>query len=85
MKVIPSALSHVGAFAAKPFEGNPAAMCPLNGLLDDDRLPQVAAENNLSETAFFVAREAYYGLRMVHSPQRGEIMRARRLRCRAGC
>jgi PhzF family phenazine biosynthesis protein len=54
---MPSALFHVDAFAAKPFEGNPAAVCPLNGWLDDEQLRQVAAENNLSETAFFVARD----------------------------
>jgi PhzF family phenazine biosynthesis protein len=60
---MPSALFHVNAFAAKPFEGNPAAVCPLDCWLDDDRLRQVAAENNLSETAFLVARDGYYELR----------------------
>lgn len=63
MKVMPSALFHVDAFAAQPFAGNPAAVCPLNGWLDDGRLRQVAAENNLSETAFFVARDGHYELR----------------------
>jgi len=63
MNVMPSALFHVDAFAAKPFEGNPAAVCPLDVWLDDDRLRQVAAENNLSETAFFVARDGDYELR----------------------
>jgi PhzF family phenazine biosynthesis protein len=57
MNVMPSALFHVDAFAAKPFEGNPAAVCPLDAWLDDDLLRQVAAENNLSETAFLVARD----------------------------
>ncbi len=56
MNLMPSAIFHVDAFAAKPFEGNPAAVCPLDAWLDDDRLRQVAAENNLSETAFLVAR-----------------------------
>jgi len=63
MKVMPSALFHVDAFADQPFAGNPAAVCPLDGWLDDDRLRQVAAENNLSETAFFVARDGYHELR----------------------
>jgi predicted PhzF superfamily epimerase YddE/YHI9 len=45
---------HVNAFASKPFAGNPAAVCPLTGWLDDGLLQAVAAENNLSETAFFV-------------------------------
>lgn len=44
----------VDAFASKVFEGNPAAVCPLNEWLDDDILQKIAEENNLSETAFFV-------------------------------
>jgi PhzF family phenazine biosynthesis protein len=45
---------HVDAFTRKPFGGNPAAVCPLTAWLDDGLLQAVAAENNLSETAFFV-------------------------------
>jgi len=45
---------HVDAFTSRPFSGNPAAVCPLQGWLDDGLLHKVAAENNLSETAFFV-------------------------------
>ncbi len=44
----------VDAFAAGVFEGNPAAVCPLEGWIDDQILQQIAEENNLSETAFFV-------------------------------
>jgi len=44
----------VDAFAAQPFEGNPAAVCPLERWLPDEVMQAVAAENNLSETAFFV-------------------------------
>lgn len=47
----------VDAFASKVFEGNPAAICPLQQWLDDDLMQQIAAENNLSETAFFVASD----------------------------
>jgi predicted PhzF superfamily epimerase YddE/YHI9 len=54
---------HVDAFTAKPFTGNPAAVCPLTEWLDDERLQAVAAENNLSETAFFVRRGDHYELR----------------------
>jgi len=54
---------HVDAFTAKPFGGNPAAVCPLDVWLDDDLLSAVAAENNLSETAYFVPRGDYYDLR----------------------
>ncbi len=44
----------VDAFAETTFEGNPAAVCPLTEWLDDELLQQIAEENNLSETAFFV-------------------------------
>jgi len=54
---------HVDAFTARLFAGNPAAVCPLAEWLDDDLLRAVAAENNLSETAFFIARGDHYDLR----------------------
>jgi PhzF family phenazine biosynthesis protein len=44
----------VDAFADKPFTGNPAAVMPLEAWLDDTTLQAIAAENNLSETAFIV-------------------------------
>jgi PhzF family phenazine biosynthesis protein len=47
----------VDAFASKVFEGNPAAVCPLDEWLEDDILQKIAEENNLSETAFFVFAE----------------------------
>lgn len=56
-------LYQVDAFANKPFEGNPAAVCPLKAWLDDALLQAIAAENNLSETAFFVPTETGYHLR----------------------
>src|SRR6202050_5844865 len=56
-------LFHVDAFANKIFEGNPAAVCPLAKWLDDDFLRAVAAENNLSETAFLVSGDNHYELR----------------------
>jgi predicted PhzF superfamily epimerase YddE/YHI9 len=54
---------HVDAFTSRAFAGNPAAVCPLNSWLDDELLRLVAAENNLSETAFFVPRGEFYELR----------------------
>lgn len=45
----------VDAFAEGPFSGNPAAVCVLEAWLDDWLLAAIAAENNLSETAFLVA------------------------------
>ena len=54
---------HVDAFTAMPFGGNPAAVCPLAQWLDDNLLRAVASENNLSETAYFVANGDHYDLR----------------------
>jgi len=45
----------VDAFTDQRFCGNPAAVCPLDEWLDDSLLQSIASENNLSETAFFVA------------------------------
>lgn len=53
----------VDAFAAQAFEGNPAAVCPLETWLDDSLLQAIAEENNLSETAFFVPSGKGFGLR----------------------
>ena len=56
----------VDAFATKPFEGTPAAVMPLASWLPDDVLQGIAAENNLSETAFTVpsaSGEVDYDLR----------------------
>ncbi len=56
----------VDAFAARPFEGNPAAVMPLDQWLPDEILQAIAAENNLSETAFTVpstSASADYDLR----------------------
>lgn len=53
----------VDAFAANVFAGNPAAICPLREWLDDAVLQSIAAENNLSETAFFVPEGDGYRLR----------------------
>ena len=47
----------IDAFTDQPFAGNPAAICPLDGWLEDELMQAIAAENNLSETAFFVANE----------------------------
>ena len=60
---MPLPVFHVDAFTSKPFAGNPAAVCPLAKWLDDGLLQAVAAENNLSETAFFVPSGDGYELR----------------------
>jgi len=56
-------LFQVDAFTDEPFKGNPAAVCPLKAWLDDKLLLAVAAENNLSETAFFVPEGEQFRLR----------------------
>ncbi len=56
-------LFQVDAFTDKVFAGNPAAICPLEEWLSDELMQAIAAENNLSETAFFVGREGRYHLR----------------------
>ncbi len=53
----------VDAFAAQPFSGNPAAVCPLPHWLPDALMQAIAAEHQLSETAFFVREGADYALR----------------------
>ncbi|MDG1528870.1 MAG: PhzF family phenazine biosynthesis protein [Polaribacter sp.] len=44
----------IDAFTDQLFGGNPAAVCPLVDWLDDEILQNIAIENNLAETAFFV-------------------------------
>jgi PhzF family phenazine biosynthesis protein len=55
----------VDAFADRPFGGNPAAVIPLETWLPDETLQAIAAENNLSETAFTIPAtgDADYELR----------------------
>lgn len=56
-------LYQVDAFADGVFSGNPAAVVPLFEWLSDELMQNIATENNLSETAFFVRRGEYFELR----------------------
>jgi PhzF family phenazine biosynthesis protein len=56
-------LYHVDAFADRLFTGNPAAVCPLDAWLPDEVMQAIAAENNLSETAFFAPEGDSWRLR----------------------
>lgn len=56
-------LYQVDAFARRPFEGNPAAVCLLDAPRGAEWMQAVAAEMNLSETAFLLRRDDHYGLR----------------------
>jgi PhzF family phenazine biosynthesis protein len=56
-------LYQIDAFAEELFQGNPAAVVPLPYWPSDQTLQNIASENNLSETAFFVANAEKYDLR----------------------
>lgn len=56
-------LYQVDAFAENVFSGNPAGVVPLYEWLSDELMQNIATENNLSETAFFVKRGEYFELR----------------------
>ncbi len=56
-------LYQVDAFTNKLFHGNPAAVCPLSEWLSDEQMQNIAMENNLSETAFYVPRGNEFELR----------------------
>lgn len=53
----------VDAFASTIFEGNPAAVIPLESWLDDKTMQKIALENNLSETAFFIPKNNEFHIR----------------------
>jgi predicted PhzF superfamily epimerase YddE/YHI9 len=53
----------VDAFTNEPFHGNPAAVVPLEAWLSDETMLNIAAENNLAETAFFVKNGEQYDIR----------------------
>ncbi|MBI1752347.1 MAG: PhzF family phenazine biosynthesis protein [Acidobacteria bacterium] len=56
-------LHQIDAFASRPFEGNPAAVMPLEAWLPDALLQSIATENNLSETAFLVKEPSGWRVR----------------------
>ncbi len=56
-------LFQVDAFAENLFSGNPAAVVPLDQWLDDSQLQNIAMENNLAETAFFIKRGSGFEIR----------------------
>jgi PhzF family phenazine biosynthesis protein len=53
----------VDAFAERIFTGNPAVVCPLESWLSTEVMQQIAMENNLSETAFYVMEGDGYRIR----------------------
>ena len=58
-----TSIFQVDAFTTRRFAGNPAAVMPMEGFLEDAALQAIAAENNLAETAFLVPDGGDYRLR----------------------
>lgn len=56
-------LYQIDAFADKVFSGNPAAVIPLKQWISKELMQQIAAENNLAETVFFVPEKDEYHIR----------------------
>jgi len=56
-------IHQIDAFAEHPFEGNPAAVMPLESWLPDELMQSIAMENQLSETAFFVPLDDGFHIR----------------------
>jgi len=73
-------LFQVDAFTDQPFAGNPAAVCLLPEAQDDKWMQAVAAEMNLSETAFLLDQDNGYPASMVHTQDRSRSVRP----CHAG-
>lgn len=61
MKSLP--LYQVDAFTSEVFKGNPAAVCLLDTPLEAELMQRIAAENNLSETAFVLSKGEDFELR----------------------
>jgi PhzF family phenazine biosynthesis protein len=53
----------IDAFSQQPFAGNPAAVVPLQQWLPDEVMQNIATENNLAETVFFVPEGAGFYIR----------------------
>ena len=56
-------LYQVDAFSNGLFTGNPAAVCPLSEWLSDELMQNIAMENNLAETAFYVKENDHFRIR----------------------
>jgi PhzF family phenazine biosynthesis protein len=56
-------LYQIDAFTSKVFGGNPAAVCPLESWLSDAIMQNIAMENNLAETVFYVKNGKVYEIR----------------------
>lgn len=62
-QIMRTPLFQIDAFTSRRFAGNPAAVMPMSRFPDDAVMQAIAAENNLSETAFLVREGSDYRLR----------------------
>ncbi|MCH8902454.1 MAG: PhzF family phenazine biosynthesis protein [Bacteroidetes bacterium] len=53
----------VDAFTSELFRGNPAAVIPLDEWLSEELMQNIAAENNLAETAFILQKDNEFNIR----------------------
>lgn len=63
IKIMELTIYQVDAFTNQRFKGNPAAIVPLDTWLPAEMMQNIAQENNLAETAFFVPDEEGFHLR----------------------
>ena len=76
---MPIRITQVDAFTNRRFAGNPAAVCVLAEPADERWMQSVAAEMNLSETAFAtrLPGTSRFNLRLVHTFERSRSLRTR--------
>lgn len=58
-----TSIYQLDTFTKNQFSGNSAAVCPLSEWISDNEMQNIAMENNLAETAFFVPTEGKYEIR----------------------
>jgi len=63
MSIMSNRIYQVDAFCKDLFSGNPAAVCPLEYWLEDQTMKNIAAENNLAETTFYVKEKDGFRIR----------------------
>ena len=70
-------ITQIDAFTDRPFSGNPAGVVVLDEPAEPAWMQAVALEMNLSETAFLVAVDGGWNLRLVHAHRRDRPVRSR--------
>jgi PhzF family phenazine biosynthesis protein len=63
-------LYQIDAFASELFDGNPAAVCPLDEWLADELMQSIASENNLSEKLICCSKTCNTNISILLNPQK---------------